>query len=113
MLSPCPELRELEFEMLSSSHDIKVDLDTISSIESAHIKKIIIKHRIQRKLQMDGANWAKLDSVLTKVTERLNPGNRLEVELQGGWNIGVHEFDLKTYLPRFTEKGRVKVLDSN
>lgn len=106
-LSNCRELRELEICALCPR---TMELDLISSITSANIRRISFTPLLSLEGQSDPdhTDWAKLDNSLCQLVGRLERGARLEVEFQAlntqAWS-GV--LDFKKYLPKFYEKGGV------
>ena len=98
--SPCRELRELEL------FGTPMELDSISSIESPDIKKIIIHHSSGSRDPGSDTFWMHLDDTLTELVQRPEYKLRLEVEFWGRWGA----FSLKkTRLPRFVKNGRMTV----
>ena len=106
-LSPCHELRELEFEI--SAYPLNGNqLDFVLSVTSTKIERIIIYRSRKIVHPVGDAVWTRLDSLLTELAERLVNGIRLEVEFRGSWDVGENEFEQKKVrLPGFIEKGRI------
>lgn len=87
------------------------ELNLISSITSMEIQRIKLKGEfVFQDFPVGSSYWTELDDVLWKLGDRQKYKFRLEVEFRGagpGWD---EEPDLKKYLPRFHEKGRLVVI---
>ena len=87
-------------------------LDTISSITSTNVEKIIIKHKTAFSHLAGGIFWTSLDDILTELVGRPGYKLRLEAEFRGCRGVEGNEFDQKViHLPRFVKKGRMTVWD--
>ena len=106
-LTNCRELRELK---ICASPPDTMEHELISSITSTNIEKITLtlSHGFYRFLP-DHRYWRLLDNSLCQLVDRLGCGGQLIVEIQtydfgGGMEYG-------EYLPKFHEKGQVRVVD--
>ena len=108
-LSHCRELREVE---IFTSHPTKaVELSLIPSITSMNIQTIIFTcSSAHREFSVGRAYWKQLDQVLCKLADRPKYRHRLGVEFQSASNRWDEQPDLRKCLPRFHEKGRVRVV---
>lgn len=105
-LSHCQELREFEtFGMYMDDYE----LDFVSSITSTKIQKIILANSPAFELSVGHPYWRKFDGILIKLVEQSGPGHGLEVGFRGGEGVS-DKTDLRKYLPRFVEKGRIVIL---
>jgi len=87
-------------------------LNFISSITSTHIQKIIVTCSFAfQELPVNDTYWTYLDDVQCQLVHRPEYRLRLEVEFLTARPTWVEEPGLKMYLPRFHEKGRVRVVD--
>ena len=108
-LSPCHELREFELETWDYPPNFR-ELNTISSIISTNVEKIIIKHWKAFCYLPCDVFWTSLDHILTELVGRPGYKFRLEVEFREYYGVEGSKFDQKgTHLPRFVEKGRMTV----
>lgn len=106
-LSHCQELREFEAFALYLND---AELDLISSITSTKIEKIIFTHAPAFELSVGHTYWTRLDDALVKLAERSKRKLRLEVAFRCVNGVWDDKPDLRKYLPRFVEKGRMTVL---
>ena len=113
-LSHFPELRELEFSVLQPTTRHR---DTVSSITSVNIRKIIFSHPlIAATLQAltNNTDWKSFDDCVSALADKLRGlGNKqtLEVELRTGSIVLDPLVDYSGFLSKFREKGRVSVVD--
>jgi hypothetical protein len=106
----CQGLRELEIE---ASYPTTAELSLISSISSTNIRKITFAQSAAfHALVVDLVNWTQLDNALCHLVDRSEYGLRLEVEFRVRDAASRdRELDPEKYLPKFHEKGRVRILD--
>lgn len=113
-LSHCPELRELEFSVLQPTTRHRT---TVSSITSANIRKIIFSHpliAVTLQALTNDTDWTSFDDCVSVLADKLRgSGNKqtLEVELRTGCMVLDPLVDYGGFLPKFREKGRVRVVD--
>ena len=102
-LSNCREL-----EIYASGPGTK-ELNLISSITSAKIRRIAFTQLLTRTPQLDRNKWTQLDNSLCQLVDQLERGLRLKVEFETlneqAWWGG--KLGFKKHLPRFCEKGEV------
>ena len=108
VFSHCQELCELE--IVTPNQD-DVELNLLSSITSAKIEKIVISRSTAFQLPVVHAYWSRLDDILSRLVEGLEPGLRLVVEFREV-SIGLDERRLER-LPMFLKKGRMAIFDEN
>lgn len=106
-LSHCTEFRELQVSVV---HLNDAELNIISSITSINIEKITLSHTAAFLLSVGHTFWTQLDDILIKLIERPKYQRRLEVEFRNTLTRG-EQFDPRTYLPKFVERGRLVVRD--
>ena len=114
-LSLCPELQEVH---ICSIYPQQQDVASISSITSTNLRKIVLNFLPTAPWQnitwdpLVGVQWSHFDDMLCALTDRLRLSGHqhiLEVEFR------MEPMDLETgvdspeFLPRFREKGRVRV----
>ena len=88
-----------------------VELNIVSSITSANIQKITLVHSSTfRDYPVGHTYWARLDDSLCRSVDQLGcGGHRPEVEFQADEMQG-KKLDFWEYLPRFCEKGEVRIV---
>ena len=107
VFSQCRELREFEIFMRELN---TAEVDLISSITSMNIQKIIFRSASEfREFSMGHNYWTQLDDVLWRLADRPNYKLRLEVEFRHVWDGWSGGSSLEKHLPRFLEKGRLRV----
>lgn len=110
-LSRCPELRQLAFAMAQPREE---ERSLISSITSKNFQKLIfIVHRLTRDSCLD-PGWIPFDDMICALVGRLQKSgnkNTLEVELQADTAEADEEGRHEKFLPKFREKGRVRIVD--
>jgi hypothetical protein len=109
----CPRLRELK--IWSGQDPSEHAINTILSIRSTAIEKIIFVQSTAPQLPADGPYWTKLDDHLCELVNRFNPV-KLEVEFQVAdlGQGGGPKDDEEAYLPRFRKRitgARVKFVN--
>ena len=110
-LSRCDQLRKLEINRCELGFS---NLDTISSVTSTKIEKIVVTSSITFSYPASHDFWTRLDHILVKLVELSEfTEPRLEVEFRDSRDIGLeNDFGKKTHLPRFVKKrGRMTILD--
>jgi len=107
-LSHCRELRELEIRVW---HLGTVELNLISSITSMNIQKISLTSSLGFEgFSADHTYWTQLDNSLCQLANK----SRRKLEMVfGEVEAGARDTkpDFQKYIPRFIEKGRVRVVD--
>lgn len=111
----CPELLELEFPMLCPTVAHRA---TVSSITSVNIQKITFSHTpatviVVLQALMDCACWTPFDDCISALADELKRsgnGRTLEVEFQIDCAISDLPVTCSGFLPKFREKGRVRVV---
>ena len=111
-LSHCRELCEFE---TSRVYPNGAELAIISSIASTKIEKITLGRSSAFELFAGHAHWAQLDEILVNLAERSECKLGLEVEFRDPFVTQDEKLEsgLTKYLPRFVEKGRMVVSDSD
>ena len=114
ILSHCPELRELEFSMLQPTTRHR---DTVSSITSVNIRKIMFSYSlIDATLQALTNNTDRtfFDDCISALADKLRESGKkqtLEVELRTGRIVLDPLVNHNGFLLKFREKGRVRIVD--
>ena len=117
-LQRCPELRELVLPAPHphSMHDAVMSsvTSTISSITSTNIRKIVLSsHFLVPALHtfVDQHCWRRFDECVSALADKLCKSETLEVELRLHHLLALDPLvDPKGFLPRFREKGRVRIV---
>jgi len=111
----CPELRELEFSEL---YPTQIHLATISTITSINIWKITFsRYSSPILLHIFSSHhcWTSFDDYISTLADKLRKlGSKktLEVEFQSEYLVvDSLPVDYKRFLPKFREKGRVRIAD--
>jgi hypothetical protein len=86
----------------------------ISSITSAEFRKVVFVSSLSLfwGFQLTNPHWVPFDDIICGLADRLRAsGSRhtLEVELRLA-SVGFPEEDLKQFLPKFKEKGRIRIV---
>jgi hypothetical protein len=113
-LSHCPELRELEFSGSDPTEDHRA---TVTSITSLNFRKIkISRPSIAATLRalINDTCWISFDDCISALADKLRGlGNiePLELEFQIGRLVVDPLADYNGFLPKFREKGRVRIVE--
>ena len=109
-----PELHELEFSTL---YPTQIHTATISSVASINIRKITFSpYSLGAMLHtfLNRPYWTSFDDCISALADKLrNLGNEqtLEVEFRFEYLVSDPLVDYKRFLPKFREKGRVRIVD--
>jgi hypothetical protein len=109
----CPELRELEFSGLLPTEKLQA---TVSSITSVNFRKITFSQPSVFDsfwALINHLGWRSFDDCVCALADKLRGlGNiqLLEIEFQINY-LGLESLANYTFLPKFREKGRLKVVE--
>ena len=115
-LSHCSELCEVEFSALRPT---QTHTTTISSIASINLSKITFSSQSQATTLdafLDYPHWTDFDNCISALADKLGElGSRRTLEVEFRFEPDPDSVDppwyLRGFLPKFGEKGRVRIVD--